>query len=121
MTKKKDPVPATAVAPDREMEPLNGGGGTFHSWAAAAVGDVLEGTFGGMEPGKFGNNYVLVVDGQPVKFAATAGLADLARVKVGAYVRILHEGLQTGKNGREYRAFHIDVEKGGKLELQASV
>lgn len=120
MTKKgQTAIPEQSSAPVRVrvMEPLNNSNQEFFSWSQQGTGTKLEGFFQGKEPSKFeGDNYIIDIDGKQIKFSASAGLKSLEDVRIGAFVSITHLGMRQSKNGKQYRSFDIQVEKGGKKE-----
>ena len=67
------------------------------------------------------NDAAVEIDGKQIKFAASAGLRSLEDALPGAVVRITHLGMRLSKNGRQFRAFDIQVQKGMKKERQAQV
>jgi hypothetical protein len=89
--------------------PMNKKDGEFIIWSQKTTDFVLEGIYNGKEPGRYGDNHVIIVpDIGPVKFSdKLALLKELDAFHVGEPVRILHEGMVSGKNGREYRSFLI--------------
>src|SRR2546422_490541 len=85
-------------------------GGTFFKFATK--GDCLEGIWKGTQDGKFGENGVVEVDGEPKIFSMNAALKDLIRVPKGTAVSITYTGKQMSKGGNEFKAFDILVEDG---------
>lgn len=87
-------------------------GGTFFKFSTP--GDSLEGIWHGTQDGKFGENGVVEVVGDPTPkiFSLNAALKDLVRVPKGTEVRITYTGKQMSKGGNEFKAFDVLVEDG---------
>jgi hypothetical protein len=124
MTRKaQTAIETTSPVPEIEMEPLNNSNQTFYSWSLQEIGTVLQGKFIGVEPSKYEgtDNYVLEIDDKQIKFAASAGLRSLEDAQTGAVVRITHLGMRPSKNGKQYRSFDIQIQKGMKKQRQSQV
>ena len=91
-----------------EWTPVNKGQ-EFITWSQKSTDFSISGVYQGKEPGKFGDNHVVdIPDIGAVKFSASyAALAELDTFKVGEPIKILHEGLVEGRNGKEYRKFTV--------------
>ncbi len=89
------------------------GGGQFFKFSEP--GQTLEGVWRGTQPGKFGENGAVEVDGVLQLFSLNAALKDLIRVAPGSEVRIEYKGKQMAKNGNEFKAFQVFVEEDGTV------
>jgi hypothetical protein len=86
-------------------------------WAQTKPGHVLEGVYLGQHEGKYGPLADLdTLDGQlQLPVPAMLGRA-LAQIRIGGYIYIQYDGLQSSKEGRDYHGFTVWVEdKADKL------
>ena len=117
MTKQKELEVKTEAAKyeDNGFETIQhtAGGKKFITFSKEEAGFSLIGTYKGISVGKFGDEITLIdKDGVENVFVVTAGLSDFReRVPVGATVKVIHNGLKLGKNGKEFRSYTILLKK----------
>jgi hypothetical protein len=84
------------------------GQGQFHKWETP--GEAFEGTWRGMQDGRFGPLGTLDAEAGIITFPLPAALRDrLAQVRPGAQIRIRYTGFQTSKAGRTFKGFEVFV------------
>ena len=93
----------------------NAGGKKFITFSKMAEGEFIIGSFIEVAEGKFGPEASLIdKDGVINVFVLTAGLSDFndeAKIKPGMMVKVVHNGLKDGKNGKQYRSFTVMTKK----------
>ena len=85
------------------------GGGDFFKWTEQ--GQVIEGIWRGQKDGKFGSlGIVDTFEGKRINFPLhTVLLNRVDSLRVGAEIRIVYLGKETGKSGTQYKAFDLFV------------
>jgi hypothetical protein len=84
----------------------------FIRWADVEEGDEFEGTFRGYREGRFGLLADLAMADETVTLPVNAALErELNRVKVGAHVVIVYNGLKPSKKrpGKSFHSFSVFV------------
>ena len=118
MTKQKELVEMSEAAKyeDNGFEPIqHAGGKKFITFSKSEEGYALIGEFIEVADGKFGPEASLIdKDGVINVFVLTAGLSDFndeAKIKPGQMVKVVHNGLKDGKNGKQFRSFTVMTKK----------
>ena len=119
MTKQKEIVATNDAAKyeDNGFETIQhtAGGKKFITFSKTEEGYALIGEFIEVAEGKFGPEASLVdKDGVINVFVLTAGLSDFndeAKIKPGQMVKVVHNGLKDGKNGKQFRSFTVMTKK----------
>ena len=102
---------------DAGFEPIPHAGGSkkFITFSKMEEGASIIGEFIEVSEGKYGPEASLVdKDGQILVFVLTAGLSDFKdeeKVKPGQMVKVIHNGLKDGKNGKQFRSFTVMTKK----------
>ncbi len=101
---------------DDGFEPLRSGGSKkFITFSKMEEGASVIGEFIEVSEGKFGPEASLVDEnGDILVFVLTAGLSDFRdeeKIKPGQMVKVVHNGLKEGKNGKNYRSFTVMTKK----------
>jgi hypothetical protein len=98
-----------------EVQRNNGGTKKFISFSKMEDGAVLIGEFIEVAEGKYGPEAsVIDKDGVINVFVLTAGLSDFndeEKIKPGMMVKIIHNGLKEGKNGKSFRSYTVMTKK----------
>jgi len=97
------------------IEHNKGGTKKFISFSKMEDGATLIGEFIEVSDGKYGPEAsVIDKDGQINVFVLTAGLSDFKdeeKVKPGMMVKVIHNGLKEGKNGKNFRSYTVMTKK----------
>ena len=103
---------------DDGFEPIpHNAGGTkkFITFSKMEEGAFIIGEFIEVSEGKYGPEASLVdKDGVINIFVLTAGLSDFKdeeKIKPGQMVKVIHNGLKEGKNGKNFRSFTVMTKK----------
>jgi len=103
---------------DAGFEPIQhnaGGSKKFITFSKMEEGAFIIGEFIEVSDGKYGPEASLIDEnGQILIFVLTAGLSDFKdeeKIKPGQMVKVVHNGLKEGKNGKNFRSFTIMTKK----------
>ena len=102
---------------DDGFEPIQhaAGGKMFITFSKMEEGASIIGEFIEVSEGKYGPEASLVdKDGQILVFVLTAGLSDFKdeeKIKPGQMVKVIHNGLKEGKNGKNFRSYTVMTKK----------
>jgi hypothetical protein len=101
--------PTSHTSPSRPWYPVRASRGPIVTWKTP--GEALEGRWAGFGPGQFERPLgTLTTEAGPVPFAVPVALErDLRRIRVGAEIRIVYRGLESTKNGRDFKSFDVSV------------
>ena len=102
---------------DAGFEPIPhaGGGKKFITFSKMEEGAFIIGEFIEVYEGNFGPEASLIDEnGTVLIFVLTAGLSDFKdeeKIKPGQMVKVVHNGLKEGKNGKSFRSFTVMTKK----------
>lgn len=93
----------------------NAGGKKFITFSKMEDGASIIGEFIEVSEGRYGPEASLVGEnGEILVFVLTAGLSDFRdeeKIKPGMMVKVVHNGLKLGKNGKEFRSYTVMTKK----------
>ena len=103
---------------DEGFQPIEhnkGGSKRFITFSKMEEGASIIGEFIEVSEGKFGPEASIVdKDGVILVFVLTAGLSDFKdeeKIKPGQMVKVVHNGLKEGKNGKNFRSYTVMTKK----------